>query len=164
VNKTYVATGAREGQWWVITVDGIGVTQSRTLRDAPATARGLISAMLDVEEDDIEVHVEPALDPALAAHVRDARQQVADLDRLQRAAATASREAARALILTGVSGADAATILGVSPQRVSQLLAPANSGGTAAASTHQAKRRTVSNSAGGIAGRSAAIASECTWR
>jgi len=149
VNKTYVATAAREGQWWVIAVDGIGVTQSRTLRDAPSTARGLISAMLDVDDDDIEVHVEPALDPELAAHVRAARKQVADLDRLQRDAATASREAARALILAGVSGADAATVLGVSPQRVSQLLAPASAARTAAGPTRRAKRRTLSTSSGG---------------
>ena len=151
VNKTYVATAAREGQWWVITVDGIGVTQSRTLRDASSAARGLISAMLDVDDKNIEVHVEPALDPELAAHVQAARKQVADLDRLQRDAAIASREAAHALILAGVSGADAATVLGVSPQRVSQLLAPANSGRTAAAPTRKAKRSTVSNSAGGTA-------------
>lgn len=151
MNTSYVATAAREGQWWVITVDGIGVTQSRTLRDAPSTARGLISAMLDVDDKNIEVHVEPALDPELAAHVRSARKQVADLDRLQRDAAIASREAAHALILAGVSGADAATVLGVSPQRVSQLLAPANPGRTAAAPTRKAKRSTVSNSAGGTA-------------
>jgi hypothetical protein len=123
VNKTYVATAAREGRWWVITVDGVGVTQSRTLRDAPNTARGLISAMLDVDEEEIVVLVEPALDRELAEHVRFARGQVADLDRLQRDAAAASREAARALIAAGFSGADAATVLGVSPQRVSQLLA-----------------------------------------
>lgn len=148
MNKTYVATAAREGQWWVITVDGFGVTQSRTLRDAPNTARGLISAMLDVDDDDIQVDVEPALDPELAAHVRVARKQVADLDRLQRDAATASREAAHALILAGVSGADAATVLGVSPQRVSQLLAPAKATRTA---TRKAKRRTVSGSSSGTA-------------
>ena len=101
------------------------MTQSRTLRDAPNTVRGLISATLDADEEEIVVLVEPALDRELAEQVRVARKQVADLDRLQRDAAIASREAARALVAAGVSGADAATVLGVSPPRVSPLPAPA---------------------------------------
>ena len=64
MNKTYVATASCEGQWWVITVDGVGVTQSRTLRDAPNTDRGIVSAMLVVDEQEIAVLGEPALESA----------------------------------------------------------------------------------------------------
>ncbi len=123
VIKTFAARAAREGRWWVVSVDGIGVTQSRTLRDAPAQARGLIAAILDADEDGFSVVVEPVLDPALTAQVRAARRLVADLERFQQEAAAASRTAAHALVAAGVSGADAATVLDVSPQRVSQLLA-----------------------------------------
>jgi predicted phage-related endonuclease len=119
----HTATAAREGRWWVVTVEGVGVTQARTLRDAPAAARGLVSAMLDVEESDVDVEVTPSLAGDLAAQVRNARKRVADAERERAAAAAASRDAARALIGQGLSGADAATILGVSPQRVSQLIA-----------------------------------------
>ena len=151
VTKSYVATASREGQWWVITVDGVGVTQSRTLRDAPNTARGLISAMLDVDEEEIVVLVEPALDRELAEQVRVARKQVADLNRLQRDTATASREAARALVAAGVSGADAATVLGVSPQRVSQLLASAKSARAPEPGALKTRRRAASRSSSGSA-------------
>jgi hypothetical protein len=151
VNKSYVATASREGQWWVITVDGVGVTQSRTLRDAPNTARGLISAMLDVDDEEIVVLVEPALDRELAEQVRVARKQVADLNRLQRDTATASREAARALVAAGVSGADAATVLGVSPQRVSQLLASAKPARAPEPGALKTARRAASRSSSGSA-------------
>lgn len=143
MNTSYLATAAREGHWWVITVEGIGVTQSRTLRDAQTAARGLIAAMLDVDENGVRVIVEPELDSRLVDQVRDARKRVADLDRLQRKAAAASREAVRALIAAGVSGADAATVLEVSPQRVSQLLAPAKPSPAAVRGTLKTKRSVV---------------------
>jgi len=123
VSTTYTATAAREGRWWVITVEGIGVTQSRTLRDAPATARSLVAVMLDVDEGTVAVEVTPELDGTVADQVRSARDRVAALEREQAETAAASRAAARALVDRGISGADAATILGVSAQRVSQLLA-----------------------------------------
>jgi hypothetical protein len=123
VNRTYNATASREGKWWLITVEGVGVTQARSLRDARRAARGLISAMLDLDEDEIAVEVDPVLDQQLAAKVRYARVKVSDLDRQQREAAAASRHAARALIEAGLTGADAAAVLEISPQRVSQILA-----------------------------------------
>lgn len=119
----YVATATREGRWWVVSVDGVGVTQSRSLREAPHAARGLVAAMLDVNEESVQVTVNADLDPGIAAQVTSARQQVAQAERERAAAACASRAAARALIDLGLTGADAATILGVSPQRVSQLVA-----------------------------------------
>lgn len=123
VTATYTAAAAREGRWWVITVDGIGVTQARSLREAPAMARGLVSAVLDVDERDVAVQVTPDLDASLLEQVRAARRRVSDLERQQAETAAASRQAAKALIDAGLSGADAATVLGVSPQRVSQLIA-----------------------------------------
>lgn len=123
MSTTYTATAAREDRWWVITVEGIGVTQSRTLRDAAGAARGLICAMLDVDEDTVDVDVHPDLDPAVAEQVRTARERVARLEREQAETAAASRAAARALVERGLSGADTAAVLGVSAQRVSQLLA-----------------------------------------
>lgn len=71
----HVATAAREGRWWVVSVDGVGVTQSRSLREAPRAARGLVAAMLDVDEQSVQVAVKADLDPGIAAQVTSARQQ-----------------------------------------------------------------------------------------
>ena len=58
----------------------------------------------------------------LDAEVAGARRLVEDLAVAQREAAAASRRAARDLLAAGLTGADTARVLGVSPQRVSQLV------------------------------------------
>ena len=121
MTTTYTATAAREGRWWVITVDGVGVTQVRALRDAAEMARDLVATMLDVDPADVVVDVKPALDDVVLERVATAKRLVAELEDRQRTTAHATRAAAGALLDAGLTGADAATILGVSPQRVSQL-------------------------------------------
>ena len=119
----YTATAVRDGRWWVLTVDGLGATQSRTLKDAPQAVRGLVSSMLDVDAGSFEVAVEPAIDRTVLDHVASARRAVSEAARMQGDAATESRAAARELEGLGLTGTDIASILEVSPQRVSQLLA-----------------------------------------
>jgi hypothetical protein len=53
----YTATAVREAGWWVITVEGIGATQSRALADAPLMAREMIAVTLDVPLDDVAVEI-----------------------------------------------------------------------------------------------------------
>jgi predicted XRE-type DNA-binding protein len=122
VTKHYTATANREGRWWVITVPGIGATQSRTLRDAGAAARGLVSAMRDVTEDALDVTVVPELDEQSRRLIDRARLGIDELEAQQRQVALVSRAAVTALADQGLSGADIATVLRVSPQRVSQLM------------------------------------------
>lgn len=125
---SYTATATREGRWWIITVDGVGVTQARSLRDAPAAAAGLVAAMLDLDEGSVDVAVTAGLSAELRDAVNDARQKVAELADQQREAARASRHAAAALTGAGLTGADVAVVLGVSPQRISQLIAGSSMG------------------------------------
>lgn len=122
MTKHYTATAVREGRWWVITVPGIGATQSRTLRDAGAAARGLVSAILDADDDTFELTVTPDLDEESRKLIERARRGVNELDAQQRQVALVSRAAATALADQGLSGADIASVLQVSPQRVSQLM------------------------------------------
>ena len=79
----------------------------------------------DVPEDSIEVRVEPDLAPDDLAEISRARAAVAEADRLQRYAAQQSRQVVAKLRSEGLSGADIAALVDVSPQRVSQLLKPA---------------------------------------
>jgi len=119
----YTADAVRDGRWWPPTVDGVGATQSRSLKDAPDAVRGLVSAMQDADPSTVEVTIHPQIGTDLLEHVEAARESVVRAARLQADAAAQSRAAARELLSIGLTGKDIATILDVSPQRVSQLLA-----------------------------------------
>ena len=118
--NAYTATAAREGRWWVIDVDGVGVTQSRTLAEAHTWAQGLVEAVTG--EADADVTVTPLLPDGTIDRVRHAQTVMARADTELRGAADEIREATRNMLQTGMSQQDVAVILGVSRQRVSQLL------------------------------------------
>jgi DNA-directed RNA polymerase specialized sigma subunit len=82
---------------WKQHIDGVGVTQSRNLAEAETMVR-----------DDGEA--------------RSARDAVAAADKATREAAARSRKVVRDLHQAGLCGRDIAAILGMSPQRISQLL------------------------------------------
>ncbi len=107
---------------WELHIDGVGVTQSRSLRDAEMMARDLISRRLGLAADSFDVAITPEVGGGLDEQTRAAREAVTDADRAQRRAAAQSGEAARRLRQAGLSGRDIAKVLDVSPQRVSQLL------------------------------------------
>lgn len=107
---------------WELHVDGVGVTQSRSLWDAEMMARDLISRREGIAAGEFDVTITPEIGGGLDETTRAAREAVTDADRAQRRAAAQSREAARRLRQAGLSGRDIAKVLDVSPQRVSQLL------------------------------------------
>lgn len=118
--SAYTATATREGRWWVIDVAGVGVTQSRTLAEAHTWAQGLVEAVTGKAGADVTVI--PSLPDGTIDRVRHAQTATARADAELRAAAEEIREATRALHQMGISQQDAAVILGVSRQRVAQLL------------------------------------------
>jgi hypothetical protein len=119
----YEATAVRDGRWWLIQVPGIGATQSRTLGQAEEQARDLIAAVLDVDIEDVRVDVLPDLGERLLSEVRDVRRCVDEATEALRLAAERNRDLAAHLVHDcKLSGTDAAVVLGVSPQRVSQLI------------------------------------------
>jgi DNA-binding CsgD family transcriptional regulator len=104
-------------------IDGVGVTQAGTLSKAEANAREYIAFALDVDDDrSFGVDVVPQLDDTLAEQVRVARAQVREAERKQREAAAKQREVAKQLGRSGLSGREIAAVLGLTPQRVSQLI------------------------------------------
>lgn len=117
--STYTATAVREGNWWVIEVEGIGATQARTLTAAKTWARGLIEAMTG--EAGAEVQVIPTLPDGALNHVRHARELMDEAEMEMKLAAREMRDATQTLLRSGMSQQDVAEILGVSRQRVQQL-------------------------------------------
>ena len=120
--KTYHVCAKRWEHGWELHIEGVGVTQSRTLWDAEEMARDLISRREDLPEDAFTVTVTPEIGGGLDEESRAAREAVSAADRAQRQAAAQSRAMARRLRQAGLSGRDIAKVLNVSPQRVSQLL------------------------------------------
>lgn len=118
---TYTATATREGRYWVVEVVGVGVTQGRSLSEARDMAADLVVAVHDVPAKNVDIELVIDLPGGLTGRVREARQQSADAERAQRQAADQLRNAVVELRKTGLTGRDLADVLGVSPQRISQL-------------------------------------------
>ena len=120
--RTYDVRAKRWEHGWELHIAGVGVTQSRTLWGAEEMARDLINRREELPGDAFAVTITPEVGGGLDEESRAAREAVTRADRAQREAAVQSRAAARRLRQAGLSGRDIAKVLGVSPQRVSQLL------------------------------------------
>ncbi len=115
----------RSGAWWAITVpalDGV-FSQTKRLDQVEDSAREAISLMLNVDEGEIgalDVVVTP---PAGVADLLDALQEsTVAADEAARVAAATRREVAELLRAEGLPLRDVGVLIGVSHQRVSQLL------------------------------------------
>ena len=123
MSRTYTVDAKRWEHGWELHVEGVGVTQSKSLHSAASVTREYISLAEDIsDESTIDVEIRPQIDNALGQEVIAARKAVQELGERQREVAALSRAAARDLAESGLTGADIAVVLDVSPQRVSQLL------------------------------------------
>jgi hypothetical protein len=120
--KTYKVLARRWASGWELHIDDVGVTQSHSLRDAEAMARGCIALDTGAPAESFAVEIIPQIGGGLDEKTRAAREAVTAADRALRDAAVQSRSAARELQEAGLSGRDIARMLSVSPQRVSELL------------------------------------------
>jgi len=123
--KIYSAKAVRSGDWWAITIPQLrGVhSQARRLERAEGMAREAVALFLDVPPGSFEVEVVPVLPPEVQAEVDRARSVRGEAEALQREAATATARAARKLVKGArLTVREAGQILGVSHQRVAQLL------------------------------------------
>jgi predicted RNase H-like HicB family nuclease len=123
--KNYVALYDRdpESDAWLVHIKGIDGCQTygRSLRQTEARIREALALWLDRDPDALTITpVWPAEFVAAATQVSQARQAASAA--AQQAGATTAK-AARKLERMGLSRRDAADILGISHQRVQQLLA-----------------------------------------
>ncbi|HDH03363.1 MAG TPA: hypothetical protein ENH15_03860 [Actinobacteria bacterium] len=124
--RSFQVEVVRSGNWWSITVpalDGV-FSQCKRLDQVEANAREAIALMLDVDETDvgpIEVAVTPP--PNVAGLLESLEVSVATANDATKAAADARRQVARLLREEGLPMRDVGRLIGVSHQRVSQILA-----------------------------------------
>lgn len=118
--KNYQVTAKRWAHGWELHIAGVGVTQSRGLNDAERMVRDYVELDLGVHEFTVEIT--PEIEAMIDQEIRSSRKATIDAAEVVEAAARRARAAARHLRDEGLTGRDIAVVLGVSPQRVSQLL------------------------------------------
>lgn len=120
----YTARARRSGTWWAIDVPELpGVySQARRLDRVEPMARDAIALFLDVDPATLDIRVETNLPSDLRRDVDTVGRLRAEADRLQAESSGALRHLTHELLGRGLSVRDAAVILGISHQRVSQLV------------------------------------------
>jgi len=132
VSKTYDVRARRWKRGWELHIDGVGVTQSRSLSEAEGMVRDYIALDFDVEPDSFDVVIVPEIGDGFDERIEQVRRSLRDAERAQAQAAERSRALVGQLAAQGLSGKDIAKVMGISPQRVSQLLkATSDTTGTA---------------------------------
>jgi predicted RNase H-like HicB family nuclease len=119
MRKAYTAVSRRSGGWWAISVPELkGVhSQARRLDQVERMAREAIALFLDVPPDSFELTVEPEL-PHEVSHALAARRAAREAEQRADSATTLAVDR---LIAAGFTVRDAGRMLGLSPQRVSQI-------------------------------------------
>lgn len=126
---TVEAERGKRGGWVFQCVEHPGaISESRRLGDAEPLMKEIISFVAGVPEDSISIRLVPKLPEMLSTEIRRARDAAKEVQRVQTLAAKLSRKAVEDLRKLGLTGRDVATVLGVSPQRISQLMRGAKSG------------------------------------
>jgi hypothetical protein len=122
--KRYTVRARRIGSWWALDVEGLrGVhTQVRRIDQADEIARDAIAGVLEISPDSFEIVVAPEVPAALRTMVDQATKARSQAAQAQDAAAQLTRDAARRLVDEGLTVRDAGVLLGVSHQRIAQLV------------------------------------------
>lgn len=123
--RTYRALCTRVGNWWAIDVPEVsGVhTQAKRLDQAEAMARDAITVMLEVPSGSFDVQVEPVLDADVEKALEEWTESIEALED-QRQQVSIAITALLILLVRqhGLSYRDAGRIVGLSHQRVQQIL------------------------------------------
>ena len=121
MSKEYTVRAVKWSGGWELHIDGVGVTQVRTLDKADAQVHDYLETLLGENVDDVDVTLVPQLG-GLENEVVQTRREIKEAASAQMLAAEHSRKIARELRGKGLSVTDTAAVLGVSRGRVSQLV------------------------------------------
>ena len=122
--KTYTAQVVREGKWWVADIlDTDWAAQSRRLDGLEGVVREVLSLALEADAGSFGVVLEYVPDHEVAELMAREDALRAESARLKSEAAAANREVAALLRRRGYTLRDIGSLMGVSYQRASQLVA-----------------------------------------
>jgi predicted XRE-type DNA-binding protein len=127
--RNFKAAARRIQGWWALEVTGDDLsypayTQARRLDQAEDMVRDLLALHFGIGKDEVgHVEVVPVLDEALAEEVTQTRQAREQAEKVRAKATMQTRRTAQRLKAQGLAQRDISTLLGLSHQAVSQLLA-----------------------------------------
>lgn len=122
---TYTVTARRTGDWWALEVPGVpgAHSQCKRLDQAADMAREAIAMVVDTDETDIEVEVHPQLPRKVDELVASFRRAQAAQEDAARRAQQEQSDALHDLVSDcHLSYRDVGQLVGLSHQRVSQVL------------------------------------------
>ena len=123
MTRLVTVTAERGTNWWVLECMEAGsVSQVRRLSQAADEMREAIAHQFGVAESDLVIDVVPILPAGAADEIAAARASRLVADEAIADAARHARAAARLLADSGLSMRDVGVVMGVSHQRVAQLL------------------------------------------
>lgn len=121
--KTFDAEVSRDGKFWLIRIPELDrSTQAVRYRDVRAVAGELVEIMTGLNSDQFGLHVHVQLPEGVQHHLARAEVLRDETARKNSEAAAESRAAVRELIDQGLSQREAGEVLGLSFQRVNQLV------------------------------------------
>lgn len=116
---------SRDGRWWLGRVPALsGITQARKFSELPEMSRDLIAVTLDIPLDEIEVtiRVETVNGVDVGAALTSIREERGRAAAIEAAAARRTTALAHDLEKAGLSLREIGAVLGLSHQRVHQLV------------------------------------------
>ncbi|HEX9518238.1 MAG TPA: hypothetical protein VF940_18895 [Streptosporangiaceae bacterium] len=127
--RNFRAAARRSQGWWALEITGDDLlhpayTQVRRLDQAEDMVRDLLALHFDIGKDEVgRIEVVPVLDADLAEEVTQTRRARDQAEKVRAEATLQTRRAAQHLKAQGLAQRDISTLLGLSHQAVSQLLA-----------------------------------------
>ncbi|WP_433681866.1 hypothetical protein [Nocardia sp. CA-119907] len=124
----YTVRVSREGRWWALAIPELGedaLTQARRLSEVEREARDYIAVTMDVAPSNVEVRVvldDVGLTAEALARSEELRALRATADDIQEQITAKSAVLAKELAAKRLPVRDIAALIGISHQRVSQLL------------------------------------------
>jgi hypothetical protein len=123
--KTFRAEVSLDGRFWLIRIPELGrSTQALRYKDVPAMANDLVEIMTGLGADDYNLHIEVRLPADVQNRLARAEVLREEAKRKNSEAASESRAAVRELLAKGLSQREAGELLGMSFQRINQLVKP----------------------------------------
>lgn len=126
MTSPYVARATHSDGWWSAEIDVPGMlvfTEARRLDRLEEMARDAVATALNIAKEDVNITVDVHVDSETDAAIKRARELTTQAARIVQEAGTLNRRIARQLKAQGLSARDSGHIMGLSPQRISQLLA-----------------------------------------
>ncbi|KXA68022.1 hypothetical protein KJZ00_06440 [Cutibacterium avidum] len=119
---TVTVTAERGKGVWVLESDNGAVSQVRTLAAVDDEMREAVAYLAGVSEDQVALELHVVTPASYDRAMREAERLRVEAERANADSAAALRRAATSLVSAGVSYRDAARVMGVSYQRVAQLV------------------------------------------